>query len=85
MYVPDELDDKLPPLGEEAQQAAEDALRVLNRVDERVGANGQYLNQFVDSFGEHIVLDRGQSSLSEEIGGGRTAAAGQSARTRRRS
>ncbi|WP_026820626.1 Fic family protein [Arthrobacter castelli] len=61
-YVPDELGDKLPPLGEEAQQAAEDALRVLTRADERVGANGQYLN--------HLLI-RSESISSSWIEGNR--------------
>jgi len=43
-YVPDELDDRLPTLGADAQAAAEDALAVLARADERIGPRGRYLN-----------------------------------------
>ena len=46
-YVPDELDDRLPTLGADAQAAAEDALAVLARADERIGARGRYLNHLL--------------------------------------
>lgn len=46
-YVPDELGTRLPHLGREAQQAAEDALAVLARADERIGPRGGYLNHLL--------------------------------------
>lgn len=61
-YVPDELGDKLPVLGGEAQQAAEEALTVLTRADERIGANGRYLN--------HLLI-RSESISSSWIEGNR--------------
>ena len=42
-YVPDELGTRLPALGDDAQRAAEDALVVLGRADERIGARGRFL------------------------------------------
>lgn len=61
-YVPDELGDSLPPLGVEAQGAAEDALAVLARADERIGARGRYLN--------HLLI-RSESISSSWIEGNR--------------
>lgn len=61
-YVPDELGDSLPTLGAEAQGAAEDALAVLARADERIGARGQYLN--------HLLI-RSESISSSWIEGNR--------------
>lgn len=61
-YVPDELGDHLPVLGAEAQQAAEDALAVLARADERIGAGGGYLN--------HLLI-RSESISSSWIEGNR--------------
>jgi len=46
-YVPDELGEHLPQLGRDAQQAAEDALAVLARADERIGQRGGYLNHLL--------------------------------------
>ena len=46
-YVPDELGEHLPQLGRDAQQSAEDALAVLARADERIGARGGYLNHLL--------------------------------------
>ncbi|MCI4659721.1 Fic family protein [Cryobacterium zhongshanensis] len=46
-YVPDELGTQLPQLGREAQQAAEDALAVLARADERIGSSGGYLSHLL--------------------------------------
>ncbi|HAM27505.1 MAG TPA: hypothetical protein DCP11_12625, partial [Microbacteriaceae bacterium] len=46
-YVPDGLGDRLPALGTEAQAAAEDALAVLARADERIGPRGRYLNHLL--------------------------------------
>ncbi|TFD01324.1 Fic family protein [Cryobacterium sinapicolor] len=46
-YVPNELGTQLPHLGQEAQQAAEDALAVLARADERIGQRGGYLNHLL--------------------------------------
>lgn len=42
-YVPDELGDELPDIGKAARQAAEDALAVLARADERIGERGRFL------------------------------------------
>ena len=61
-YVPDELGDSLPTLGAEAQGAAEDALAVLARADERIGARGSYLN--------HLLI-RSESISSSWIEGNR--------------
>ena len=61
-YVPDELGDSLPMLGAEAQRAAEDALAVLARADERIGARGRYLN--------HLLI-RSESISSSWIEGNR--------------
>lgn len=61
-YVPDELGDSLPVLGAEAQGAAEDALAVLARADERIGARGRYLN--------HLLI-RSESISSSWIEGNR--------------
>src|SRR6218665_1497393 len=46
-YVPDELGDRLPTLGAAAQGAAEDALAVLARADERIGERGRYLDHLL--------------------------------------
>ncbi|WOF24479.1 Fic family protein [Microbacterium betulae] len=61
-YVPDELGERLPTLGAEAQSAAEDALAVLARADERIGARGTYLN--------HLLI-RSESISSSWIEGNR--------------
>ena len=46
-YVPDTLGIQVPQLGSSAQQAAEDALAVLARADERIGARGDFLNHLL--------------------------------------
>ncbi|MBM7472458.1 Fic family protein [Subtercola frigoramans] len=61
-YVPDELGVKLPAIGEAARQAAENALSVLTRADERIGARGGYLN--------HLLI-RSESISSSWIEGNR--------------
>jgi Fic family protein len=61
-YVPDELGTLLPQLGRDAQQAAEDALAVLARADERIGTRGGYLN--------HLLI-RSESISSSWIEGNR--------------
>lgn len=61
-YVPDELGRKLPTLGPAAQAAAEDALAVLARADERIGVEGAYLN--------HLLI-RSESISSSWIEGNR--------------
>src|SRR5680860_1710435 len=61
-YVPDELREQLPTIGREAQQAAEDALAVLARADERIGTKGGYLN--------HLLI-RSESISSSWIEGNR--------------
>lgn len=61
-YVPDELGVQLPKISQEAQQAAEDALSVLARADERIGARGGYLN--------HLLI-RSESISSSWIEGNR--------------
>ena len=61
-YVPDELSLRLPQLGERAQSAAEDALAVLARADERVGSRGGYLS--------HLLI-RSESISSSWIEGNR--------------
>lgn len=61
-YIPDELPPKLPALSSEAQQAAEDALAVLARADERIGRDGKYL---------HHLLIRSESISSSWIEGNR--------------
>lgn len=63
-YVPDELGDRLPVLGAEAQAAAEDALVVLGRADERIGERGRYLN--------HLLI-RSESISSSWIEGNRVS------------
>ncbi|MCJ1697148.1 Fic family protein [Rathayibacter caricis] len=60
--VPDELGLALPPLGREAAGAAEDALTVLARADERIGARGSSLN--------HLLI-RSESISSSWIEGNR--------------
>ncbi|MDR2114529.1 MAG: Fic family protein, partial [Bifidobacteriaceae bacterium] len=61
-YVPNELGDRLPALSSEAQTAAENALAVLARADERIGARGHYLN--------HLLI-RSESISSSWIEGNR--------------
>lgn len=61
-YVPDELGRRLPILGAGAQAAAEDALAVLARADERIGTRGRYLN--------HLLI-RSESISSSWIEGNR--------------
>ena len=61
-YVPSELPLELPALSSEARQAAEDALAVLARADERIGRDGQYL---------HHLLVRSESISSSWIEGNR--------------
>ena len=61
-YVPEELGDALPTLGPEAQSAAEDALAVLARADERIGRHGRFLN--------HLLI-RSESISSSWIEGNR--------------
>lgn len=61
-YVPDELGTDLPVLGTKAQAAAEDALTVLARADERIGTKGKYL---------HHLLIRSESISSSWIEGNR--------------
>lgn len=61
-YVPDELGVDLPTVGVEAQRAAEDALALLARADERIGEHGQYLN--------HLLI-RSESISSSWIEGNR--------------
>lgn len=63
-YVPDELGTRLPALGPEAQQAAEEALVVLARADERIGRRGAYLN--------HLLI-RSESISSSWIEGNRVS------------
>lgn len=47
-YIPDELPAELPELGREAQRAAEAAVAVLARLDERIGELGaRYLNHLL--------------------------------------
>jgi Fic family protein len=61
-YVPEELGAGLPRLGAAAQSAAEDALAVLARADERVGERGRFLN--------HLLI-RSESISSSWIEGNR--------------
>lgn len=61
-YVPDELGEGLPEPGGAARRAAEDALAVLARADERIGARGRYLN--------HLLI-RSESISSSWIEGNR--------------
>src|SRR6478609_2392097 len=61
-YVPDELGAKLPRIGDEARAAAEDALAVLARADERIGTRAAYLN--------HLLI-RSESISSSWIEGNR--------------
>lgn len=61
-YVPDELGESLPVLGSTAAAAAEDALTVLARADERIGRRGRYLN--------HLLI-RSESISSSWIEGNR--------------
>ncbi|WP_104162414.1 Fic family protein [Cryobacterium sp. N22] len=61
-YVPGELGEHVPQLGRAAQQAAEDALSVLARADERIGQRGGYLN--------HLLI-RSESISSSWIEGNR--------------
>jgi len=65
-YVPDELSERLPRIGDVAHEAAEDALTALARADERIGAGedgtGGYLN--------HLLI-RSESISSSWIEGNR--------------
>ena len=61
-YVPDELGEQLPQLGAAAASAAEDALTVLARADERIGSRSGYLN--------HLLI-RSESISSSWIEGNR--------------
>ncbi|HCG56864.1 MULTISPECIES: Fic family protein [Brevibacterium] len=62
-YIPDELPAELPELGREAQRAAEAAVAVLARLDERIGELGaRYLN--------HLLI-RSESISSSWIEGNR--------------
>ncbi len=61
-YIPDELGVGFPPLGSGAAAAAEDALAVLARADERIGSRGRYLN--------HLLI-RSESISSSWIEGNR--------------
>ncbi|WP_327147863.1 Fic family protein [Nocardia sp. NBC_01329] len=61
-YIPDSLGVDLPQIGPRAQQAAEDALAVLARADERIGSRGSYLN--------HLLI-RSESISSSWIEGNR--------------
>lgn len=61
-YIPDELGEELPPLGSGAAAAAEEALAVLARADERIGSRGRYLN--------HLLI-RSESISSSWIEGNR--------------
>ncbi|MDE0547444.1 Fic family protein [Microbacterium sp. C7(2022)] len=61
-YIPDELGRGLPHLGDEARAAAEDALAVLARADERISRSGAYLN--------HLLI-RSESISSSWIEGNR--------------
>jgi Fic family protein len=61
-YIPDELKANLPQLSTEANEAAADALAVLARADERIGASGKYLN--------HLLI-RSESISSSWIEGNR--------------
>ncbi|RLP76092.1 Fic family protein [Mycetocola tolaasinivorans] len=61
-YVPDELGTRLPDLGGAARTAAEDALVVLGRADERIGEHGGFLN--------HLLI-RSESISSSWIEGNR--------------
>lgn len=61
-YVPEELGERLPELGSEARGRADDALTVLARADERIGARARYLN--------HLLI-RSESISSSWIEGNR--------------
>ncbi len=61
-YVPDERGTRLPHLGEKAQNAAEEALVVLGRADERLGDRGRFLS--------HLLI-RSESISSSWIEGNR--------------
>jgi len=61
-YVPDELGVDIPVIGPDAQRAAEDALALLARADERIGVRGRYLN--------HLLI-RSESISSSWIEGNR--------------
>jgi len=61
-YVPDPLGVELPEVGRDAHAAAEDALAVLARADERIGMRGRYL---------HHLLIRSESISSSWIEGNR--------------
>lgn len=61
-YIPDELGGELPPISSQAQNAAQDALVLLSRADERIGQTGGYLN--------HLLI-RSESISSSWIEGNR--------------
>ena len=61
-YVPDELGVDVPVIGPDAQRAAESALALLARADERIGESGRYLN--------HLLI-RSESISSSWIEGNR--------------
>lgn len=61
-YVPAELGTALPGIGSGAQRAAEDALALLARADERIGESGRFLN--------HLLI-RSESISSSWIEGNR--------------
>lgn len=61
-FVPDELGLDIPPISDEARTAAEDAVTVLARADERIGSRGAYLN--------HLLI-RSESISSSWIEGNR--------------
>jgi len=63
-FVPDALGLRLPQLSAEAASAAEDALTVLARADERIGTSGRYLN--------HLLI-RSESISSSWIEGNRVS------------
>jgi Fic family protein len=63
-YVPDELGTRLPEIGPDAQSAAEDALVVLGRTDERLGERGRLLS--------HLLI-RSESISSSWIEGNRVS------------
>ena len=75
-YVPDELGKGLPEIGVEARAAAEDALAVLARADERIAARGRYLNHLLIRSEASRRRGSGQSDRSEATGDSRVAARG---------
>ena len=65
-YVPDELAERLPVIGDLAQQAAEDALTALVRADERIGAGADGTSGYLN----HLLI-RSESISSSWIEGNR--------------